>query len=149
MPVKPIPDGYPRVIPYLTVADAAAQVDFLKRALGADEMHVMRGPDGSIGHAELRIGDSVVMIGQARGEWQPVHCMIYLYTEDADATHARALECGATLVAPLADQFYGDRHGAVKDPAGNVWYIATHVEDVPPEEMARRHEAYVKAQAKS
>ncbi len=148
MAVQPIPDGYPRVIPYLTVPDAAAEVEFLKRAFGAVEMFLMRGPDGSIGHGELRIGDSVVMIGQTRGEWQPMPCMIYLYTEDADATHARALEAGATLVAPLADQFYGDRHGAVKDPAGNVWYIATHVEDVSPDEMARRHEAYVKAQSK-
>ncbi len=111
MAVQPIPDGYPRVIPYLTVPDAAAEVEFLKRAFGAVEMFLMRGPDGSIGHGELRIGDSVVMIGQARGEWQPMSCMIYHYTEDADATHARALEAGATLVAPLADQFYGDRHG--------------------------------------
>ena len=76
MPVQPIPDGYPRVIPYLTVPDAAAEVEFLKRAFGAAEMHLMRGPDGSIGHGELRIGDSVVMIGQARGEWRPMPCMI-------------------------------------------------------------------------
>jgi PhnB protein len=148
MDVKPIPDGYQRVIPYLTVPDAEAEMEFLKRAFGAAEMFVMRGPGGSIDHAELRIGDSVVMLGQARGEWKPTPCSIYLYDENVDATHARALAAGATSVSPPTDQFYGDRHGAVQDPAGNTWWIATHVEDVSPDEMARRHEAFVKSQSK-
>ncbi len=148
MAVKPIPDGYPRVIPYLTVPDAAAEIEFLERAFGATDVQAMKGPDGSIGHAELRIGASVVMLGQARGEWTPMPCSIYLYDEDVDATYARALAAGATSMTPPTDQFYGDRHGGVKDPAGNIWWIATRVEDVSPDEMARRHEAFVKAQAK-
>src|SRR5690606_6674014 len=95
-------------------------------------------------HAELKIGDSTVMIGDACDEYQPMPACMYLYVNDVDAVYKRALEAGATSHMEPANQFYGDRHGAVKDPAGNLWSIATHVEDVPPEELARRAEAFMK-----
>jgi PhnB protein len=99
-------------------------------------------------HAELRIGDSVVMLADAAGDFKPLPCALYLYVPDADATYRRALEAGATSVMEPANQFYGDRNAGVKDPTGNQWWIGTHVEDVPPEEMARRRDAYAKQQAK-
>jgi uncharacterized glyoxalase superfamily protein PhnB len=139
MAVKPIPDGYHSVTPYLVVQGAAKLIEFLKKAFGAEEVFPpMRGPDGAIMHAELRIGDSIVMMGDAGGEFQPMQSMIHLYVGDADAVCKRALQAGATSVRELADQFYGDRSAGVKDLCGNFWWIATHKEDVSPEELARR-----------
>lgn len=141
MPVKPIPEGYHTVTPYLTVPGVARLIEFLKQAFGAEEKERMARPDGAVMHAEVRIGDSMVMLGEPSGNFSPMPAMIYLYVDDTDAAYRRALEAGATSMMEPADQFYGDRNAGVKDPSGNLWWIATHKEDVPPEEMKRRAEA--------
>ncbi len=142
MAVKPIPEGYHTVTPYLAVQGAANVLEFVKQAFGAEETFRMDTPDGKIGHAEVRIGDSIVMLADAstsdQGQLMPG--MIHLYVEDVDKTYRQALEAGATSLREPTDQFYGDRTGGVRDAAGNQWWIATHVEDIPPEEMARRAE---------
>jgi len=141
MAVKPIPEGYHTVTPYLVVQGAANLIDFLKHAFDAKEIERMARPDGLVTHAEVKIGDSIVMMGEASGEKKPTTSMLYLYVNDTDAVYKRALQAGATSVMEPADQFYGDRNAGVKDPAGNRWWIATHKEDVPPEEMAKRARA--------
>ena len=141
MPVKPIPEGFRTVTPYLVAADAAALIDFIKKGLGGQEKFVMRRPDGSIGHAEMTIGDSNVMIGQAGGPNNAFPAMLYLYVPDVDAAFARAVAAGAKPLHEPATMFYGDRHGAVVDANGNQWWVATHVEDVPPDELQRRAQA--------
>jgi PhnB protein len=135
---KPIPDGYHTVTPYFTVGDAAGLLDFIKKAFDARETFRMAGPDGSIRHAEAKIGDSMVMIGQAGGEWKPRPNTVCLYVPDVDATYKTALAAGATSTREPATQFYGDRSAGVEDAQGNLWWIATHVEDVSPEEVDRR-----------
>jgi PhnB protein len=142
--VKPIPDGYHTVTPYLVVEGVEELIDFLKQAFDAVETERIPGPDGKVGHGEVRIGDSVVMMGEASGEWKPMPGMIYLYVNDTDATYKRALEAGATSVMEPADQFYGDRNAGVKDASGNMWWIATRKENVSPEELRRRAEARAK-----
>ena len=142
--VKPIPEGYHTVTPYLTVQGAARLIDFLKNVFDARETERFERPDGTIGHAELRIGDSVVMLGDVQGESKATSSAMYVYVNDADTIYKRALEAGATSVMEPADQFYGDRHGGVKDPAGNYWWIATHIEDVSPEELKKRAAAFMK-----
>lgn len=145
MAVKPIPVGFHSVTPYLTVQGVPALIDFLKGAFGATEVHRHTLPDGSIMHAQVRIGDSPVMMGEAHGQWPPLPASLYVYVEDVDATYRRALEAGAqSLVAPH-DEFYGDRMSGVKDPVGNYWWIATHIEDVGPEEIAKRAAAAAQA----
>jgi PhnB protein len=139
--VKAIPDGYQAVIPYLIVDGAERLIEFLKLVFEAKELVRMAGPDGKIGHTEVRIGDCVVMLSDARDEWKPMPAMIYVYTEDVDAAYQRALQAGATSVREPQDQFYGDRSGAVSDPWGNQWWIGTHIEDVSEEEMIRRQKA--------
>jgi PhnB protein len=146
MAVKPKPDGYHSVTPYLVVPGVAKLIDFLKQAFDATEIERMAKPDGSIMHAEVRIGDSVVMMGEAGGKFQPMPAMVYLYVDDTDASYRRALQAGATSVMEPADQFYGDRNAGVRDPSGNMWWIATHKEDVPREEMAKRAEAAMSQQ---
>jgi PhnB protein len=142
MAVKPIPAGYHSVTPYLAVEGAEKLLDFMKRAFDAVEVHeCMRRPDGTIQHAEVRIGDSVVMLGEANGRWTPRPSTLYLYVNDTDATYRRALEAGAASLMEPANQFYGDRNAGVQDPSGNFWWIATHVEDVSAEQMKRRAEA--------
>jgi PhnB protein len=139
MPVRALPEGYQNVIPYLILDGAAAGLlDFVKRVFGAVEQERMPREDGTIGHAEVRIGNSVVMISDARGEWKPMPAAIYLYVPDTDATYRDAIEAGATSLMEPADQFYGDRNAGVRDPFGNIWWIGTHVEDVPREELERR-----------
>ena len=138
MPVKPIPDGYHSITPYLIVKGATQLVDFLKRAFGAKEVHLMKGPDGGVAHGDVLIGDSHVMLGEGSGPWAPQPTSLYLYLPDCDAAYTQALAAGGTSVQEPKTQFYGDRHGAVKDPSGNTWWMATHVEDVPPEELERR-----------
>jgi uncharacterized glyoxalase superfamily protein PhnB len=145
--VKPKPEGFHTVTPYLIVEGVAGLIDFLKQAFGAEEIERMASPDGGIAHAEVRIGDSIIMMGEPRDEWKPMPGSIYLYVDDTDAAYKRALEAGATSLMEPADQFYGDRNGGVKDPSGNHWWIATHIEDVAPEEMARRAEAFMKQHA--
>ena len=141
MPVKSKPDQYHSITPYLVVAGAARLIEFAAAAFGAQVTERLDGPNGSVGHAELRIGDSVVMLADGHGGRAPMPCMLHLYVDDADATYQRALAAGATSVEPPADKFYGDRGGLVRDPGGNLWWIATHIEDVPPDELRRRAEA--------
>jgi PhnB protein len=146
MAVKPIPEGYPRVSPYLVVDGAQKAIEFYTTVLGFTERMRMPGPDGRIGHAELQLGDSVVMLADefpdagAKGPsaygGSPVSLTVYV--EDVDATFERAAEAGATVVWPLENKFYGDRAATFDDPFGHRWTINSHVEDVSPEEMGRR-----------
>ena len=139
MAVKPIPDDYHSVTPYLIVEGAAKLIDFAKAAFGAEERTRMAGPGGAIMHAEIGIGDSVVMLSDAMPpDYPPTSTMLHLYVTDVDATYKSALAAGATSEREPADQFYGDRSAGIKDAFGNRWYIATHVEDVSPEEMEKR-----------
>jgi PhnB protein len=144
MPVKPIPEGYHSVTPYLVVEGAAALIDFLKQAFDATEVERMSRPDGTIHHAEVRIGDSIIMMAEANAAWKPMPSMLYVYVEDTDATYQRALKAGATSVQEPVKQFYGDRNAGVKDRSGNFWYIGTHVEDVSPDEIRTRAAARAK-----
>jgi len=146
MAVKPIPDEYPRVIPYLTVDGASAAIDFYTKVLGAEERVRMPAPGGKVGHAELAIGDSLIMLADAfpdmgspapkGGEPTPVTVMVYV--ENVDAVFDKAVAAGAKPIRPVEDQFYGDRLGSFEDPFGHHWHVATHVEDVPADEMAKR-----------
>ena len=150
-PVKPIPEGYHSVTPYLCVKGAAAAIDFYKKAFGAKELLRMPAPGEKIGHAEIQIGDSHVMLADEFPEMgflspqsvggSPV--MMHLYVEDVDVTANKAVAAGAKVTRPVADQFYGDRGGQVEDPFGHKWYVSTHKEDVSPEEIeARRVKQY-------
>lgn len=144
--VKPIPDGYPQVTPYLHVDGAAAAIEFYRDVFGATERMRMPGPDDKIGHAELEIGDSVLMLSDehldmgVRGPktlgGTPVTLSVYV--DDVDAVFERAITAGAEAQRPVENQFYGDRSGQFEDPFGHRWNVATHVEDVPPEEMSKR-----------
>ena len=136
--VRPIPEGYHTVTPYLIADDVAKLIEFTKRAFGAKEIHSHKGPDGRIAHADVVVGDSHIMMGGARGAIKPMPCALYLYVPDVDALYKSALAAGATSLMAPADQFYGDRNGGVQDFAGNQWWISTHVEDVAPEELERR-----------
>jgi uncharacterized glyoxalase superfamily protein PhnB len=138
---RPIPQGYHSVTPYLAVQGVPKLINFLKQAFDAEERERMTTPDGRVSHAEVKIGDSIVMMGEPTGESKSMPGMIYLYLKDTDAAYKRALEAGATSLRAPSDMFYGDRNAAVTDPVGNQWWIATHVEDVPPEEMQRRIKA--------
>ncbi len=146
MAVKPIPEGYHTLTPYLIVKGAAAALDFYARALGARELVRMADPSGKVGHAEMKIGDSPFMLADEFPEMGAVapragggHSVSFLvYVPDVDAAFARALAAGAKAVRPVQDQFYGDRSGTLEDPFGHQWTLATHVEDVSPEEMERR-----------
>ena len=145
--VKPIPDGYHTLTPYLRVRDGAKAIEFYKRAFGAEEITRMAGPDGKgVMHAELRIGDSPVMLGEEMKEWGAL-CPeslggtgsgIHMYVPAVDAAMARAEAAGGKVTMPVADQFWGDRYGKLKDPFGHEWSLATHKEDPTPEEMDRR-----------
>ncbi len=140
MAVKPIPEGYHTVTPYLTVADAAAQIDFLKRAFGAEETYRHADDKGRVSHAEVRVGTSMVMIGQAREQWTPRPASFYLYVEDVDSVYKRAVAAGGKSIQEPTDQAYGDRSGGVEDSQGNQWWVGTHIEDVSPEEIQRRYQ---------
>jgi PhnB protein len=153
MAVKPIPDGYHTVTPYLAVEDAAAAIDYYKKVFGATERVRMDTPDGKIGHAELEIGDSLVMLADAVPQFSTraptevgaTTASIFLYVEDVDAVVKGAVDAGATVLMEVADQFWGDRFGTVQDPFGHQWSVATHVEDVPPEEIEERAKAAMAA----
>ena len=138
MTVEPIPDGYHTVTPYLVIQGAGKVIEFAKRAFGAKERMCVPGPNGTIGHAEIEIGDSVVMLADMDERQNLMPAMVHLYMEDVDAVYARAIEAGGKSIQEPKDQFYGDRNAGVQDPAGNKWYISTHVEDVSPDEMERR-----------
>jgi len=142
----PIPDGYHAVTPYLIVDGAARAIDFYQRAFGAEEIMRMRGPDGKIGHAELRIGDSIIMVSDEMPESgaRSPHSLggttagLFLYVPDVDKVFSQAVAAGATVDMPLQDMFWGDRYGKLTDPFGHSWSLATHVEDVSPQEMEQR-----------
>ena len=146
MSVQPVPEGYHTLIPYLAVDDAAKAIEYYKRAFGATERTRMDGPDGKVGHAELEIGDSVVMLADPfphasttpPSDAGSTTAAIVMYVEDVDAVVARAVAGGATVTEQVEDKFWGDRFGTIRDPFGHVWSIGTHVEDVPPQEMAER-----------
>ena len=146
MPVKPIPDGYPAVIPYLIVAGAGRAIEFYRQVFGAKVRSLLDGSGGKVGHAELEIGDSVVMLADEHPEigalappsvgGTPVG--LHLYLDDVDTVVAKALAAGARLKGAVETKFYGDRLGSIIDPFGHLWHITTHVEDVSPDEIARR-----------
>lgn len=153
MAVKPIPDGYHSVTPYLIIKNSAARaIDFYKKAFGAEELVRMPAPDGTIGHAELRIGDSMIMLADEMPEMgykspsslggTPVSLVIYV--KDVDKTYKQAISAGGKENRPLTNQFYGDRSGTLTDPFGHVWTVGTHIEDVTPEEMDRRMKEMMK-----
>lgn len=155
--VKPIPEGFQTVTAHLYVKGAAAAIEFYKRALGATEVARLRVPDGRIGHAEIQIGNSRIMLSDEFPDYggrspesiggSPV--IMHLFVDDVDALAAQAVAAGAKVLMPVEDRFYGDRSGRFADPFGHVWIISTHIEDVSPEEIERRTEAFVKQMAES
>ena len=147
MRVSPIPKGYHTVTPYLTVEGVAKLIEFLKTAFDAKEKERMTRPDGSIGHAEVKIGDSIVMMGDAMGDYKPMPATLYLYVKNTNAAYKRALSAGAVSIMEPQDMFWGDRNAGVKDPFGNQWWISTHKENVSPKELKKRSEAYFKKQS--
>ena len=146
MSVSPIPDGYASVTPYLIISGAKAAIEFYKTVFGATERLCLPGPDGRVAHAELEIEDSVIMLADEcpeRGAKSPQTyggspVSIHLYVNNSDQVYAKALAAGAKSIRPVENQFYGDRSGGFTDPFGHQWHVATHVEDVPPEELQRR-----------
>jgi PhnB protein len=144
--VSPIPEGYHAVTPYLIIKGAAAALDFYNKAFGATELSRMTQPDGKVGHAEIQIGDSRIMLADEAPEMgarspqtiggSPV--LIHLYVENVDAVFSQAVAAGAKVLRPVRNQFYGDRSGGIEDPFGHQWYVSTHIEDVPPDEMEKR-----------
>jgi PhnB protein len=147
--VKPIPDGHRTVTPYLAIKNAAEALEFYRKAFGATERYRLTTPDGRVGHAEIGLGDSIVMLSDEFPEYggkapealggSPVS--MHLYVEDVDAFVKKAVGAGASVRKPVMDQFYGDRSGQLEDPFGHLWWVATHKEDVPPEEMQERVQA--------
>jgi len=155
--VKPIPDGYHSATPYLTVRDAAKAIDFYKRAFDATEVYRMDSPDGKIAHAELRIGDSVIMLADEMpgSETRSPQSLggttggVFLYVKDVDMSFHKATSAGARATAQPADMFWGDRYGKVTDPYGHSWSLATHKEDVAPAELKKRAEAHMSKMAET
>jgi PhnB protein len=149
MAVKPIPEGYHTVTTYLAVENAAEAIDYYKRAFGAQEKVRMDAPGGKIGHAELQIGDSIVMLSdpfpqatvKPPKEIGGTSASVFMYVDDVDSVVKKAVDAGGTVTQEVSNQFWGDRFGSISDPFGHTWSIATHVEDVPPEEMAQRAKA--------
>ena len=150
--VKPIPDGYHNVTPYLIVDGAAKAIEFYKQVFGAAEKMRMPSPGGKVGHAELSLGDSMIMLADEHPEmdhrgphaFKGVAVSLMVYVPDVDATVKTAIASGAKVIRAVENQFYGDRMGTIEDPFGHRWYVATHVEDVPPDEMAKRAAAAMK-----
>lgn len=140
---KPIPDGYHSLTPHLVLSDAAKALEFYTKAFGAEERFRMPGPDGkSIGHAEIQIGDSIVMICQANAEMPASHSNLYLYVKDVDKVVAQAVKAGAKSEMPVTDMFWGDRFGVVADPFGQKWEVATHTRDLTPQQIAEGAKAF-------
>lgn len=155
MTVKPIPDGYHSVTPYLMIKGASEAIEFYKRAFGATELFRLAAPGGQIGHAEIKIGDSLIMLADPceEGAFRNPQSLggssvgLHVYVADVDAQFAQAIKAGAKAVKPVQDQFYGDRSGTLEDPFGHIWFLSTHKEDVAPDEINRRAEALFKKQA--
>jgi PhnB protein len=153
--VKAIPEGYEGATPYLIIKGAAGALEFYKNAFGASEVMRMPGPGGTVGHAEIKIGRAIIMLAD---EFPDMNCKspqsfggspvsIMVYVKDVDTFVKRAVSAGAKVLKPVANQFYGDRSGSLEDPFGHQWHFATHVEDVPSDEMAKRAKAFMKQQA--
>jgi PhnB protein len=138
--VQAVPEGFGTVTPYLGVTGIARLIPFLEQAFGATETARHTRPDGAIQHAEVSIGTSRVMMGEAREQWNPMPARLYLYVPDVDNVYKRALAAGGTSLTEPANQPYGDRSAGIQDPSGNQWFIATRIEDVSPEELAKRME---------
>lgn len=153
--VKPVPPGYHTVTPYLVIRDAASSIDFYKRAFGANEVGRMDGPDGKVMHAELQIGDSRIMLSEEMMASKSPQSLggspvsIFLYVDDVDSVFNQAVAAGAKSDMPPADMFWGDRYGKLTDPFGHQWALATHIEDVAPEEMGKRAEAAMRQMSSS
>jgi PhnB protein len=153
MAAKPIPEGYQSISPYLAVDDAKKAIEFYKRAFGATERSMMPGPDGTIAHCELQIGDSLIMLADALPQFTTrspkeiggTTIGLFMYVEDVDEAIQTAADAGATITQPAEDQFWGDRFGQVQDPFGHLWQIATHIEDLTPEEIGRRGQEFLAA----
>jgi PhnB protein len=148
MKANPIPEGCHSITPYLTVPDAGRLVKFLKQAFDGIERAKILRPDGTVLHAQVRIGDSLLMISEPQGQWKPRPSMLYFYVADVDAAYKRAIKAGAISVIEPVDMFYGDRHACVKDVAENDWWIATHIEDLSADEIQQRAIAFYKQMAK-
>ena len=144
MATKSIPDGYHSITPSFIVDGAQKFIDFIKTVFDAKDRFTMGGPGGKIMHAELSIGDSSIMVADVQPQWPARSNSLYVYVDDVDAAYARALKAGATSVRAPENAFYGDRTSAVTDPFGNSWGIATHVEDIPHDELVKRAEAFHK-----
>lgn len=152
MSVKPIPEGYRSVTPYLSIKGAAKAIEFYKRAFGATELARLVTPTGEIGHAEIRIGDSIIMLADPceDGAFRSPQSLggssvgLHVYVDNVDAQFAQAISAGAKEIKPVQDQFYGDRTGTLEDPFGHVWFLATHKEDLTPEEINKRAETLFK-----
>jgi PhnB protein len=157
MTAKPIPDGYHSITPYMTVRDAARAIEFYKKAFGATEKGVMKGPDGKVMHAELVIGDSIIMLGDEMPEYGSLSPLstggagmgLHIYLEDVDSAFDRAVKAGATVEMPVADMFWGDRYGKLADPFGHKWSIGTHKADLTEEEMEKGMKAMAQDMPKS
>jgi PhnB protein len=153
--VQPIPEGYRSITPYMTIKGAAKAIEFYKEAFGADVIRLMDSPDGQVMHAEIKIGDSVIMLADEFPEMDSkspesvggTSIQLHFYTENVDGVVERAVAAGAEVQRPVQNQFYGDRSGSLKDPFGHIWYVATHVEDVPEDEIKRRAEACMQEHA--
>ena len=142
MKTEPIPRGYHTVTPYLAVHDVSRTIEFLKQAFAAEELDRHTLPDGSVMNAAIRIGNSMVMMGERPADQEAWPAMLYLYVEECDAVYRQAIEAGGKSIMEPVDQFYGDRSGAVEDPSGNQWWIATHIEDMSEEELMERAKKY-------
>ena len=140
-------EGYSTVNSYFMVKNAHLLIEFMEKAFGGKSHDQTMNPDGTIANAEVQIGDSRVMVAEARDNWTPMPCHIYLYVPDTDATYKKAISAGATSVMEPADMFYGDRNGGVRDSCGNYWWIATKIKDVPQEEIQQKHEERFKQQS--
>jgi PhnB protein len=136
--VPPIPEGYHSVTPWIISRDTVRLLDFVKQAFGAEELARVYVENGAIGHAEFKIGDSIVMAFDAKEEWPDTPCFLRLYVADGDAVYQQALSAGAITVTEMTSMFWGDRVGRVRDPLGNIWWIQTHVEHIDSQEMAKR-----------
>jgi PhnB protein len=149
MAVKPVPDGYHTVTPYLTVRGAEKVIEFLKQAFGGEPMETIKRPNGSVMHAQVKIGDSIVMIADESEMAKAAPSTLYLYVPNVDAVYQRAVKAGGKSIMEPTDMFYGDRSGGVKDPSDNSWFLATHKEDIAPQEMQKRAELFYKERHKA
>jgi len=142
MTARPIREGFHAITPYLFIRNAARLIEFISTAFGGSVTYRKERPDGSIIHAEMRVGDSMLMLADASGQFEPMPASIYLYVTDCDAVYQTALHSGGTAVSQIMTLPSGERYGGVKDPCGNIWWVATHVEDVPPDEQERRWKVF-------